>query len=644
MDGRKMNPEGILKRKYVDVFLVFSAVMVLGLLLVISAAAQPDFMTGSGDLSSGGAATNLDNLNQPPKLISLAPDKPGPQVAGTTIIWTAKALDLEHDPVLYRYFLDGQPKTDWSDSPNWTWTTSAADAGSHTIEVRLRDGLHAGADKYDDAGKQDYVISPGAASAAPVPAPVPETPVQQQPAPEPVPVNQPPAIQSLIPNAEGPQVAGTVITLIASASDPDNDPVQYLFLLDGLPKTGWSEDPTWTWTTSASDVGTHSVEVRARDNKHNPDGDDSKGVNFAITAPPNNPPAISSLAPDQASPQAAGAAITWTATASDPENDAVQYLYLLDGQPRTGWSEDPTWTWTTSEADIGTHSVEVRARDNKHNAEGDDSRGVNFVIAVPPNNPPSVMMLSADQASPQAAGAAVTWTAEASDSENDPVQYLFSLDGQPRTEWTENPTWTWTTSEADIGQHGIEVKVRDNKHNPDGDDAKTANFVIVVPPNNPPAISNLASDLASPQVAGAAVTWTATASDPENDPVQYLFSLDGQPRADWTENPTWTWTTSEADIGQHTIEVKVRDNKHNPEGDDARTADFVIAAPPNNPPALSALASDLASPQVAGAAITWTATASDPENDPVQYLFSLDGQPKSRLDRESNLDLDHLRG
>ena len=85
--------------------------------------------------------------------------------------------------MLYRYFLDGQPKTDWSDSPNWTWTTSEADAGSHTIEVRLRDGLHAGPDKSDDAGKQDYVLAPGAASAAPVPAPVPETPVQQQPAP-----------------------------------------------------------------------------------------------------------------------------------------------------------------------------------------------------------------------------------------------------------------------------------------------------------------------------------------------------------------------------------------------------------------------------------------------------------------------------
>ena len=207
------------------------------------------------------------------------------------------------------------------------------------------------------------------------------------------------------------------------------------------------------------------------------------------------------------------------------------------------------------------------------------------------------------------------------------MQYLFSLDGQPIADWTENPTWTWTTSEADIGQHTVEVKVRDNKHNPDGDDARTADFVIAAPPNNPPALSALASDQESPQVAGAAITWTATASDPENDPVQYLFSLDGQPIADWTENPTWTWTTSEADIGQHSIEVKVRDNKHNPDGDDARTADFVIAAPPNNPPALSALASDLASPQAAGAAITWTATASDPENDPVQYLFSLDGQP-----------------
>ena len=148
------------------------------------------------------------------------------------------------------------------------------------------------------------------------------------------------------------------------------------------------------------------------------------------------------------------------------------------------------------------------------------------------------------------------------------------------------------------------------------------------PVNQPPVIGGLTADQASPQVVGATVTFTAAASDPENDPLQYMFLLDGQPRSDFTANPSWTWTTSAADIGQHSIEVRVRDNNHNPQGDSSQAINFAIEAPPNNPPAVADLAANPASPQVPGTAVTFTATASDPENDPVQYMFLLDGQPR----------------
>ncbi len=74
-------------------------------------------------------------------------------------------------------------------------------------------------------------------------------------------------------------------------------------------------------------------------------------------------------------------------------------------------------------------------------------------------------------------------------------------------------------------------------------------------PNNPPQVVGLAADQPSPQIAGAAVTFTAAASDPENDPLQFMFLVDGQPRTDFTDNPSWTWATSSQDIGSHTIEV-----------------------------------------------------------------------------------------
>ena len=539
--------------------------------------------------------------NNPPAVANLAADQASPQVAGAVVTFTATASDPENDPLQYRFFLDGQPRNDFSENPSWTWTTSAADIGSHSIEVRARDNQHN--PEGDSSQAINFAIE--------------------------APPNNPPAVTNLAADQASPQVVGAKVTFTATASDPENDPLQYMFLLDGQPQTDFSENPSWTWTTSAADIGSHSIEVRARDNKHNPEGDSSQAIDFVIEAPPNNPPAVTNLAADQASPQVAGATVTFTATASDPENDPLQYTFLLDGQPRTDFSENPSWTWTTSAADIGSHSIEVRARDNKHNPEGDSSQAIDFAIEAPPNNPPAVTDLAADQASPQVAGAAVTFTATASDPENDPVQYMFLLDGQPRTDFSENPSWTWTTSAADIGSHSIEVRARDNQHNPDGDSSQAIDFAIEAPPNNPPAVTDLAADLASPQVAGAAVTFTATASDPENDPVQYMFLLDGQPQTDFSENPSWTWTTAAADIGSHSIEVKSPGQSAQPGWRQLQGYRLRHKAPPNNPPAVTDLVADLASPQILGTTVTWTAEANDPEADPISYRFLVNDTPAS---------------
>lgn len=94
----------------------------------------------------------------------------------------------------------------------------------------------------------------------------------------------------------------------------------------------------------------------------------------------NNEPNIISLLPDISSPQEAGKTITWTANVSDLENDPVQYAFFLDGQPSRGWTNNPGWTWTTSSEDIGSHKIEVRAKDGKHDQWGDTSKSEEFII------------------------------------------------------------------------------------------------------------------------------------------------------------------------------------------------------------------------------------------------------------------------
>jgi hypothetical protein len=75
----------------------------------------------------------------------------------------------------------------------------------------------------------------------------------------------------------------------------------------------------------------------------------------------NQPPEITSLVADPASPQNVGAAITWTVEAKDPDGDQVLYRFLQDDEPKTNWQAEDRWTWTASEA--GSYQIEVWVRD-----------------------------------------------------------------------------------------------------------------------------------------------------------------------------------------------------------------------------------------------------------------------------------------
>ena len=92
----------------------------------------------------------------------------------------------------------------------------------------------------------------------------------------------------------------------------------------------------------------------------------------------NQPPSMISLSPSVSSPHEVGASITWTAMATDPENDPIYYQFWLRG-PGTGeewqmvqdWSlilasRQNTWTWWAGEGDVGSSDIQVRIRDGLH--------------------------------------------------------------------------------------------------------------------------------------------------------------------------------------------------------------------------------------------------------------------------------------
>ena len=105
-------------------------------------------------------------VNQTPIMNSLSPDVVSPQKPGTTVTWNANATDVDQDPLLFRFFLNGpatsgawEPKTDWSTANTWTWMTSSADAGENQFKAQVRDGKHASEDGFDSEVSGYFTLS-----------------------------------------------------------------------------------------------------------------------------------------------------------------------------------------------------------------------------------------------------------------------------------------------------------------------------------------------------------------------------------------------------------------------------------------------------------------------------------------------------
>lgn len=100
-----------------------------------------------------------------PSLLSLKSDRQSPQDSGARVTWTASAVDPEGDTVLYQYWLKGPsteeqwtPVTSWTTNNRWIWNTAQAKAGIYTVEVKIRDGYHAGPESADDFTRMPYVL------------------------------------------------------------------------------------------------------------------------------------------------------------------------------------------------------------------------------------------------------------------------------------------------------------------------------------------------------------------------------------------------------------------------------------------------------------------------------------------------------
>jgi hypothetical protein len=266
------------------------------------------------------------------------------------------------------------------------------------------------------------------------------------------------------------------------------------------------------------------------------------------------------------SPQNTGTAVTFTAAGSGGVAP-LQYKFLVAqggnaAQTVQSWSTTSTFTWTPSTAASYTVSVWVRSAGVTTDA-AQASAQMPYTINTPPPAPVTAATLSANVASPQNSGTAVTFMAAGSGGVA-PLQYKFLVAqggnaAQTVQSWSTTSTFTWTPSTA--ASYTVSVWVRSAGVTTDAAQASAQMpYTINTPPPAEVTSATLSANVASPQNTGTPVIFTAGAAGGLG-PRQYKFLVQRgnggvQVAQDWSTSATYPWAPTR--VGNYIVSVWAR--------------------------------------------------------------------------------------
>lgn len=336
-------------------------------------------------------------------------------------------------------------------------------------------------------------------------------------------------------------------------------------------------------------------------------------VNYDTTAP-----AARITSPTTAATFAATAAtITFSGTATD-DIGVTQVTWSTDRGTSGVATGTGTWSATLT-LPSGTTAVTFSARD----AAG--RFGTATVSVSVPGLPLRLTAFTASLAAPQPVNSSITFTATAADGAS-PYQYKFMLfDGATWSllrDWSTTNTYAWRPATANAN-YRVRVWVRNNGNTVDAPQNTNAAGEMAFPVNASTALSlsNLTSNVASPQAPGTSITWTATATG-GSSPYQYKFRVNvggvWTTARTWSTTNTFTWTPTTA--GSYQVEVWARNSTNTVDAPQNANSDLIRAFTIQAPLQLSNFLSSVPAPQPTGRSITFDASANG-GTAPYQFKF-----------------------
>lgn len=397
----------------------------------------------------------------------------------------------------------------------------------------------------------------------------------------------------------------TLLEFTASAMDPDGDNLTYSILTQELPGSPTIDSQLGVFSWTPTNAGVFNVTLQASDSQLT----DTETFIVTVTdVAANQPPVLAAIPAQQIS---VGSQLSFTASATDPDagpGDSI--TYFLDPSAPTGASINVSSglvTWTPTANQVGTTTFPVIASDGVNNV----FQNVSVVVSAAANSAPVLGPIGNKSVE---AGELLTFTATATDADDPGSALQFSLGpGAPAGATINASTgaFQWTPDPFQSGIVSITIEVSDGE----AVDAETIQVDVVI--GQAPTITAIADQSVQ---AGTLLQLALTATDPNpNDTLTWTLvstDLPGNPQID-SSSGLFTWTPPAADGPGFQVTVRVTDSTGLSD-----TESFTVAVSPatptNTPPVLASIAAQSAT---TGQTLTFTASATDADNDTLSYFL-----------------------
>ena len=441
-------------------------------------------------------------------------------------------------------------------------------------------------------------------------------------------VNHAPTVPS-IPSGPTSGSSSIVYSYSTSATDSDGDQVKYTYDFgDEIATTplygqGYTIRKCHSWGVPSGETTTFKVRVMATD-EHGLTSPWSDPLPVTITGPSGNRAPATPSIPSGSTSCAVGTSYSYSASATDPNNDQVKYSFDWgDGTPQSttslvnsGSSASASHTWTAA----GTYLVKAMATDSKGAASG--WSGTLTVTVTAANAAPAAPSIPSGSTS-CVIGTSYSYSASATDPNNDQVKYSFDWgDGTPQSTTSmvnsgssASASHTWIAA----GTYLVKAMATDSKGAASGWSGTLT--VTVTAANAAPATPSIPSGSTSCAV-GTSYSYSASATDPNSDQVKYTFdwgdgtlqSTTSLVNSGSSASASHTWTAA----GTYLVKAMATDSKGASSGWSGTLTVTVTAA--NAAPATPSIPSG-STACTAGTSYSYSASATDPNSDQVKYTF-----------------------